>query len=218
MAAANPIDYYQELTAFAALLQDGHTSVIPPWRFIKPGYDQPPVEVVILDGKFFVAKTGETEEMTTQWIYPGLEILEVGEGMPVGEYFETQILPYSCQGTRQAHESVGMMSFLSGPQEAPLKLKVKDGDGTVRSVVLSRNAMDKNGHPFYGRLFDWFMNEPVMRHRFVAPGILYVQLSTFMKEELNGQFEQLLDSLNLGDVKGMILDVRYNTGGNSSVA
>ncbi|MCK5148532.1 hypothetical protein KAR48_17385 [bacterium] len=216
LATESIVDYYNVLTKFAALLQDGHSSVIPPWRFIKPGFDQPPVEIRIVNKKFVVARTGETEEMSEQHVYPGLEVIEI-DGLAAWDYYRIHILPFSCQGTEQAHQSISLMTFLTGPKAQPLNLKVRDMDGTERSVTLTRNAARKNGTPFYGTLVDWFMFEPVMRHRMVDAGILYVQITNFMKEELNTQFEQMLDSLDLNTIQGMILDVRFNPGGSTTM-
>jgi len=48
--------YYDVLMEFAALLKDGHTQVIPPWMFVKPGYDHPPVELQVVEGRVLVAR------------------------------------------------------------------------------------------------------------------------------------------------------------------
>jgi hypothetical protein len=47
-AAETPEAYYDILMEFAALLKDGHTAVIPPWGYVRPGHDHPPVELQLV--------------------------------------------------------------------------------------------------------------------------------------------------------------------------
>jgi len=46
--------YYNVLLKLVALLEDGHTTILPPWGYFKPGYDLAPIEVRILDERFYV--------------------------------------------------------------------------------------------------------------------------------------------------------------------
>jgi hypothetical protein len=77
ISSKNIVDYYDVLMEYAALLKDGHTTVLPPWMYVKPGYDHPPVELKVIEDKFVVIRVGNTDEMKTQRIYPGLEVLLV---------------------------------------------------------------------------------------------------------------------------------------------
>ena len=45
IAAPDEEAYYRVLMELAALLNDGHTAVNPPWGPFKPGTDWPPVEI-----------------------------------------------------------------------------------------------------------------------------------------------------------------------------
>ena len=132
--------YYDVLREFAALLKDGHTAVWPPWMFVKPGHDQPPVELQAVEGRVVVAGTGDAEEIERQRIYAGLEVVEVGDGVPAGEYLKDRVLRFISFGTPQADEAIGLMGLLSGPKDSRVTLKVKDADGTLREVALTRNS------------------------------------------------------------------------------
>lgn len=101
--------YYLVLMEFAAQLRDGHTAVIPPWRLVRPGWDQPPVEIQVLGDRFFVARVGISDEVQEQKVSPGLEILEVGDATPVATYFDRTVLRYGSRGTKQADEAIGRM-------------------------------------------------------------------------------------------------------------
>jgi len=218
LAAKDMEDYYQVLMEFAALLKDGHTAVNPPWGPFKPGYDSPPIEIQVVEDKFIVARRGKTKEMDTQRIYPGLEILEIGDSIPIQTYFHEHVLRYNSRGTKQADDAINMSMVLSGPQGGQVSLKVKDMDGTVRRVSLTRNSPDRNGKPFLYRIFQWYMVDPVLESKMLPRGILYVRISNFDKPELVQEFQNMIDKLDVTATKGMVIDVRYNPGGESSLA
>jgi len=209
--------YYDVLMEFAALLKDGHTQVMPPWMFVKPGTDHPPVELQAAEGRFFVARTGDTEEIRKQRIFPGLEVLEIGE-VPVRTYLKENVLRLTARSTAQAEESIGLVSILTGPINSQVSLKVKDPDGIVRQVSLTRNSTDKDGSPFLPRWVRWFMFDPLIETRMVRPDICYIRISNFGSDKVVEEFQKVFDRLDFSGIKGVILDVRYNPGGNSNYA
>jgi len=217
MKADSLAGYYDVLMEFAALLKDGHTQVIPPWRFVKPGYDHPPVELQVVEGRFFVARTGDTEEIRKQRIFPGLEVLGIGE-VPARTYLKENVLRFNSRGTPQANESIGLIAILSGPMNSQVLLKVKDPEGTVRQVSLTRNSTEKGGNAFLPRWVRWFMFDPLIETRMVRPDICYIRISNFGTEKVVEEFQKVFDRLDLSLIKGIILDVRYNPGGDSTHA
>jgi hypothetical protein len=218
MSADSLDSYYEVLMEFAALLKDGHTQVVPPWMFVKPGHDHPPVELQVAEDKFFVARTGDTEEIRKQRIFPGLEILEIGEHVPVRTYLKENILRFNSRGTPQADETIGLIGILSGPMNSQVPLKVKDPDGTVRQVSLTRNSRDKDGHTFQWRWVRWYMFDPLIETRMVNPDICYIRISNFGNEKVVEEFQKVFERLDLSRIKGIILDIRYNPGGDSTHA
>jgi len=216
--AAPDVDaYYNVLMEFAALLHDGHTAVNPPWGIFKPGTDSPPVEIQVVDDRFLVARTGDTDELRSKGIYPGLEIVKV-EGVPVRAYYRDHVLRYNSRGTKQADEAINMYNLLVGPKEDKVALEVRDIDGSVRHVEVKRDSVARDGSPFLYRLLRWYMTESVLESRVLPGGILYVKIANFDHEELGEKFEELVDSLDLASTRGMIIDIRFNPGGDSSIA
>ncbi len=170
--AADDIDsYYRVLMEFAALLNDGHTGVNFPGGPFRAGYESPPIEIQVIEDRFIVARAGETSETKRQRIYPGLEIVEIGDGVPVKTFFEDEVLRYSRRGTKQADESINLWNMLTGIKDTKVSLKVKDIDGTVRQVLLSRNSRCDNGEDFQCRMIQWYTSNPALEavSRFVAP-------------------------------------------------
>jgi len=206
--------YYDVLMEFAALLKDGHTRVLPPWMFVRPGYDHPPLELQALGESFYVALTGDTPEIRTQGIIPGMEVLDIDE-VPVRTYLKEHVLRFVCWGAPQADEAIGLMGILSGPKDSRVSLKVKDPDGSVRRVSLTRNSTDKDGKPFLWRFVRWYMVDPLIETKMVEPDICYIRISNF-GGKVAEEFQKVFDRLDLSVLKGVILDIRHNPGGNST--
>jgi C-terminal processing protease CtpA/Prc len=216
--AAQDIDsYYLILMEFAALLRDGHTGVTPPWGFSKPGSDAPPMEIQVIEDKFVIARAGETDELKNQGIYPGMEIIEIGNNMPVKTYFQDTVLRYYTRGSKQADEGINIWYFLRGPKGSKIPLKIKDTDGKVRNVTLTRDSTDNKGNPFQYRFVQWNMIDPALESKTLPDGILYIKVSHFNDQELEKTFFNLIDNLDPLAIKGMIIDIRYNLGGRSDI-
>lgn len=215
MAAEDMDAYYEVLFELVALLKDGHTSIIPPWGYFKPGYDLAPIEVCVLEDHFYVDRVGDAAELADQGIRPGTEILEV-EGVPVGRYFAENVLRYHSESTKQGDESLYIVYLLYGPAGEQIAVKIQQTDGAVRNVYVTRNAMSGDS-PFMTRLLANAFDGPTIRTRMLDGGIQYVEIPNFEHEQVSKDFVALIDNLDESVVKGMIIDMRYNMGGSSSI-
>jgi C-terminal processing protease CtpA/Prc len=219
IAAQDMESYYLLLMELVARLGDSHTYVIPPWGRMTPGYDLPPMELGVMDEKFYVLRVGATDEIEAQRIYPGLEILEVGEAVPVRRYFDEKVLKYYTRGSRQADEAVLIFYMLYGPQGEKVRLKVRDTDGGVRQVELTRASAGRDGKPFMYRFLE-SMFIPSIQSRMLDDGTCYVNVPNFEARSgrMEADFSKLVDSLDPSRTKGLILDLRYNSGGSGVIA
>jgi C-terminal processing protease CtpA/Prc len=214
--AAQDIDsYYRVLLELVALLKDGHTSILPPWGYFKPGYDLAPIEVRVLKDHFYVDRVGDAAELDDQGIRPGAEILAV-EGVPVGRYFAENVLRYHSENTKQGDESFYSVYLLYGPAGEQMALEIQELDGAVRDVSVTRNAMSGDS-PFMTRLMANALVATTIKTKMLPGGIQYVEIPSFDHEQASEDFAALIDNLDETIVKGMIIDVRYNAGGSSSI-
>lgn len=209
--------YYRILMEFAASLEDGHTAVIPPWGYFTPGHDTPPIEIAVIGDKFVVARLAETKEMIAQRIYPGLEILEIGDHVPVQQYFRDQVLRFYSRGASHADKAVLVVYLLSGPQGEKVRLTVKDNDGTVRGVELTRNSDIGDGMPFFYQFLQQSLFAEQIDARFLADDLLYVKVPNFSHPQIASGFLELVESTDMTAVRGMIIDVRQNMGGSNQI-
>ncbi len=212
IAAQNIDTYYNILMEFVTLLKDGHTNIWPPWFPSKQTDDLPAIEVQIVENKFVIARVGETEENKNQNVYPGLEILEVDANTPIETYFKENVLRYNTTGT-ELGDQVLVWSLFLGPRGSKLSLKVKDNDGTIRNVVLTRNSI-ASSKPFVPRFALWNGFEKSIEVKTFSGDIQYVRIPNFTNEGMVKEFQLMIDNMDLDKTKGMIIDLRYNSGGN----
>ncbi|MHB1051327.1 MAG: S41 family peptidase [Bacteroidota bacterium] len=218
IAAQSEETYYNTLMELTAFLGDSHTEIIPPWGRLKQGYDIPPVELAILDGKFYIIRTGTSQEIARQHVHPGMEVLEVEKNIPVSQSFKNNVLRYHTRGTKHGSEAILIMYLLYGPGGSVAQIKVKETDGAIRNIELTRNAMSGGEKPFmYGFLPHIFARK--ISSQVIPNNILYVLIPNFdspNKQILEG-FIHLIDTTDLAGIRGMIIDLRYNTGGSHTI-
>lgn len=215
--AAQDIDaYYKVLMEFVTLLKDGHTNIWPPWFPFKQTDDLPAIEVQIVENKFVVARVGEIEENKNQNIYPGLEILEVDSNFPIETYFKENVLKYNTKGSPLGDQSL-VWSIFIGQRGSKLSLKVKDLDGTIRNVTVTRNGI-ATAKPFIPRFAMWNGFEKNIEAKLLPGSIQYVRIPNFRNEGMVNEFQAMIENLDLDKTKGMIIDLRYNSGGNDRFA
>lgn len=215
IAAPDQRAYYDVLAELVASLKDGHTYVLPPWGRFEPGHDLAPIEVRILDGRFYVDRVAAAPELAAQGLRPGVEILTV-DGIPVGRHFAENVLRFHAGNTRHGDEAQLVVYLLAGPAGERMTLAIRQQDGTVREASVVRNAMS-GGEPFLTRMLANVLAGPTIRTRELPGGIRYVEIPNFDHEQAATDFAALVDSLDTSATAGMILDVRYNLGGSSQV-
>lgn len=216
IAARDTVEYYRILMEFAVLLKDGHTSVRPPWFPFLPNEDTVPLDVQIVDHKVIIAGCGESDEIKIQGILPGMEILTAEAGIPIMTYFQDKVYRLYTAGSAHANTVWGVFLFF-GERNSVLNLTIKDFSGQVRQVSLTRNNFS-GGQPFFFRYMRWNVIEQSLEAIPLTNGILYVRIPSFRLEDLDRAFTDLIDTLDPAQTTGLIIDLRFNAGGNSAIA
>jgi carboxyl-terminal processing protease len=217
IAAEGIEDYYDVLSEFGALLKDGHTGVNRPGGPLNPANDWPPLEVQVIDERFIVVRLEETMELKKNRVYQGLEIFEVEE-IPVGEYFQAHVVRFESRGAAHADEAIGIYKLLQGPKNSVVTLKVRDLDGTERSISLTRNSATTSGKAFFPRLLEWYLTDSPVEFSRIDNGIVYIKIANFGSENVVSDFMGQFDQTNWDSVQGVILDLRFNPGGDDQYA
>lgn len=211
-AAPDMVAYYQVLQELVSLLNDGHTVVMFS-REIRASLDTPPLELGMIEEKIVIVRAGGTQEIREQNIHPGLEIVAV-DGCPAGEYLHAHAIRYYKGGTPQWGNAFGLFNLLQGPKNETVNLMLNDSSGKSSFVHLTRNSEIGNGQTFKHRILD---HEPLLEKKTIG-GIVYFRLSTFDDERIVDEFNREFDHLDLETVTGMIIDIRFNIGGETGIA
>lgn len=217
VAARDRDEYYWTLMEFAGLLNDGHTSVLPPWGYLRPDYDNPPVEVQVIENAFVVARAAETPELTAEDVGVGLEILKV-DGVDVRTYFEDSVNRHYPRGSGHACDAVNVVYLLRGPRDSEVALRVRGSDGDERDVILTRNSVQPNGGPFLPRVLLWMLSDSALEVETLPGDFCYARIAHFEDPGMADAFLSLIDRLNEEGVKGLVIDLRFTLGGRSDLA
>jgi len=217
MAASDKDEYYWILMEFAGLLQDGHTSVLPPWMYLRPDYDNPPLEVQIIEDAFMVARAAETSELEAEGVHVGLEILEIdGEG--ARSYFEDSVNRYYPRGSTHANDAVNIVYLLRGPRDSKVTLGVRDAAGEERDVTLTRNSVLASGAPFLPRILLWMLAESSIETENLSDGVQYIRLANFEDAAMADEFISMIDALDEDTTTGLLIDLRFCLGGRGDIS
>ncbi len=213
LASENIVQFYQILQELVALLNDGHTFIMPPLEEMQ-SQDHPALETQMIEDKIVITRTGDSMEITEQEITPGLEVIEI-DGVPAKTYLYDNSVRYYPGGTKHWGEAFGLSRLLDGTKDTVVKLKLRSMDGSIKDVELTRNSKTKNEEGFHYQISD---GHPLVDRKTIDDDIVYFKLLTFGFERIVEDFNKELDQLDLDEVKGMILDIRHNMGGSSDYA
>lgn len=190
----------------AALLRDGHTEY---YGFLDRDFTgSPPIRICCISGKAIIAEVAldavadaEAKDMLANAnLKPGEEIIKI-DGLTVSERLEKQIYPYVCASTPQARDLRAYYQLLEGEFGSTATLTIKDMSGSHREVKLKR--MGDVPSPPNGFTFKKIGD------------IGYVNLPTFGDRAVADEFDKLAGQLQ--GLKGLIIDVRMNGGGDDGI-
>lgn len=196
-------DYIHLLQECVGRLKDGHTQIDLAGSGNRLAC--PPVKICSIEGNAIITEVGETSEIKRSGIKRGDEITHV-DGQPVRKLLEKQIYPYIPASTVQGRDLKAYPKILQGPPESKIDLTLKKPDGVIYRITLTRKA---NG-------WDLLPKVPIKENvefRDLGNGLIYIAINGFDSDDIVPAFEKKLGSIK--NVKGLIIDVRKNGGGNS---
>ncbi len=207
-------EYYSRLGELTALLHDGHTLVVSP--SLREGASSgPPLEFQVVEDRILLVRTGDTDEIRDQAIRPGMELLAVGDGVPARRWLQDNALRYYPGSTKQNGEALGMFLFLRGSRGTTVNLTLADASGAARTVSVTRDSRNRDGTDFRPRIRDF---SRLVETRTLGERIAYLRVPTFDDERVVGELDAALDRLDLDRLRGLILDLRDNMGGDDRFA
>jgi C-terminal processing protease CtpA/Prc len=194
------LEYYNTLREMCAQLRDGHTGINPPRELWPVVWASPDIFTKLIENKVIVTKV-TSDSLKALPIKAGMEVLKI-DGMDVKDYAARYVEPYMFASTPQGL-TVQTYSYwlLSGAKDKPIALELADESGELVEVSVPRTTD--------------FTRGPDVEYRELPGGIAYVSLNTFSNDGVFKTFDSLFATIS--KAKGLILDVRRNGGGNSTV-
>jgi C-terminal processing protease CtpA/Prc len=200
-AAKDTREYYAVLTEFVARLRDGHTGAYPP-RELSDAFDgYPAMRQQWFEGRVVVVKVGDELKDV---VHVGDEIVAV-DGATVADFAKAKVMPYISASTQQDLENRAGLRLLTGAAGTKVEITLRDAAGKTRNVTVERQPAAKR-IPLITEYFEMEM---------LPGGVAYLKLNAFDNDTAANEFEKHFDELS--KAKALILDVRRNGGGNSSV-
>ena len=214
-ATRNDYDYYRLLQKFCALLKDGHTEVLlPPIRGLNLMNNTFGDYLLVLqrvDNKVIIKRTWKKD---TEKFPLGSEIIEVN-GLPTEQYIRDSVAPYISSSTDyvRADNATGML--LRGFPGSTFSIKIKKPSGEQANYFLT-HARPKDSIFSPGGSYLDEQKRELLEYKVFDNNIAYVALNSFSDAKIDTLFENLLSSLDRS--KGIIIDLRYNVGGDDGIA
>lgn len=227
MAAEDIFSYYDLLKRFIALLNDGHTTVVPP-RALHQCLDRPKLALMNIGGAPVVTNASQTIGRS---VPIGSELLEI-DGIVAEEYLSTYALPVVCETTPHRRRDHATARLLLGQQGSAVHCAFRSPGGGRVDIELARNRRtdpdpwlrpsgvpDRSEFMYFDEfIYNVFDGVPFAAFEFhmLEGNLAYVALNTFMEPGVVTSFEEKLPILR--GCSGIILDLRKNHGGQDNAA
>jgi carboxyl-terminal processing protease len=210
LATKNKWEYIKELERFCALLKDGHTNIYRSFDVVM--YNNAYFQILFkkLGDRIIVSDVpkGKVGEVPV-----GSEVLKV-EGIPVKTFIEQNILPYISASTEHQrwNDALAELPFYYITDSTKtLALSIRKPDNSIVDVNTLGYSLSKRA--------DWvnFKRVPFKRfeYKMLENSIAYINIKTFDDDSIVHDFKKILPELY--KAKSIIIDIRENGGGNSSI-
>ncbi|OBT08867.1 peptidase S41 [Shewanella sp. UCD-FRSSP16_17] len=210
LATETTYEYYRELMKFNALLQDGHTNIYLPKELSSKHVGWPGLSLTEADHQAVVTKV----EKELQFEIPlGSTIISV-EGVDLETHLKIKIMPYIASSTEHILWNNAVRDMLDGAPNTKVNFTIKTPSGEFKDITLTRNSRHQQTDKV--SLKQPSSNGELLEFKWLDNEVAYIALNGFHDEEILQHFNSAYE--NIKKSKALIIDLRFNGGGNSSIA
>ncbi|WP_439880298.1 S41 family peptidase [Pontibacter sp. MBLB2868] len=205
----NDYEYYRELQKFCALLNDGHTNIYFP-RSIdslvhRNTFGKYKIFLSNIDNKAVVTRTNLSMK---DEVPIGSEIIEVN-GMATSDYLKQHVLPYISSSTDYVLMDWAIQDLLKGLVGENYDIKYRTPKGKVKSLTLTHAKTAEQ------EVYPALEKRELLELKWLPNQTAYLALNGFHDPKINEMFLEKLPELR--KAKALIVDLRYNGGGNTEI-
>lgn len=198
LESKNTQEYYSTLTKFISLLNDSHTNVYYPKNLRKHVYSKPPIKTKLVENQVVITKVYSQE--LRKLLHVGDVILEI-DNQDVFDYAQKNISPYQSSSTPQDLKvRTYTYALLSGDFNKNIKLKINRSGSTLNLEIKRSGYLD-------------IKQDKENQFTLIEDDIGYLDIKSFKDKELVSMVKAHIPLLET--TKGLIIDIRENSGGNS---
>lgn len=213
-------EYYRVLSRFAALLNDGMTTVEIPAELVRQYVAFPGIKLAEANHQAIV--TAVTKDLQQQ--IPLGSVIHQVDGIDSHTVLKQNVFPYISSSTQHIRWDQGIRGnqrygygLLAGLPGSKVTLTLQTPDGSSKTVTVSRLTRDT----LIDQPSDWHTAKGLVHAqpysmRWLDDKLAYVALNNFSEMAVVEQFKQSLPELQ--KAKALILDLRFNEGGNTFIA
>jgi C-terminal processing protease CtpA/Prc len=205
----NDYEYYRELQKFCALLKDGHTNVFFPESIkqMNTKFGDYRLFIENIDGKAIIVRTNLSKKNE---IPLGSEVIEVN-GKTTEKFIEENVAPYISSSTDYVLKDRSIGQLLSGLEGENFYVKIRKPNNQIIELKLTHQKTEEEEvYPAFEADME------LLNFKWINSKIAYISLNSFEDKKIDSLFLQKLPELY--KAKALIIDLRYNGGGNSAIA
>lgn len=205
----NDYEYYRLLQKFCAYLKDGHTNIYFPKEIqdniFNTNFGEYRLFLSNIDGKAIITRVNKSKK---DELPIGTEIIKVN-GLPIKEYLDLNVFPYISSSTDYIREDWGISRALEGYAGTSYDLEMNLPNGDIKKLRLTHSKTEEK------EVFPPFEERKLMDFKWINKEVAYVSLNSFSDWDISIQFAEKIETLR--KAKKLIIDLRYNGGGNTNI-
>jgi C-terminal processing protease CtpA/Prc len=205
----NDYEYYRLLQKFCAYLKDGHTNVFFPQEIFDnvfiSNFGDYKIILANIDGKAIITHVNFSKK---DELPIGTEVIKVN-GILTEKYIIEHVRPYISSSTEHILKDLSISNMLQGYYGVKFNLELKLPSGEIRNIELTHSKThEKELYPS--------IKTDLLEFKWITNEIAYVALNSFSDNKIVDLFADKLSELQ--KAKRLIIDLRNNGGGNTSIA
>ena len=206
----NDYEYYRELQKFCALLKDGHTNIYFP-EYIEnyisiSEFGDYQIFISNIEDKAIITRTNASKK---QEIPIGTEIIKVND-LDTKDYMNRFIMPFISSSTNHILNDWATMFLLESTYGTKYQLTLKLPNNKIKILNITSEPSTENEY------YPVIEKKELLEFKWLKNKTAYIAINSFNSNRIKDLFLNVIPELE--KETSLIIDLRYNGGGNSNNA